>query len=89
MQKLEINAVVYKLLKGISYVPLPDELAKKNAVIMNVKNKDDQCFKWCIKKALNPTGIHAKHVTAESQNQAEEPDWSGMAFLVAADENVI
>ena len=59
VQKLEINTVVYKPLRGKSYIPLPDELAKKNAVI-NVKNKDDQCFKWCITMALNPTDIHAE-----------------------------
>ena len=73
VQKLEINTVVYKPLRGKSYIPLPDELAKKNAVI-NVKNKDDQCFKWCITRALNPTDIHAERITKELRNQAEELD---------------
>ena len=37
MQKLAINTMVYKPLRGKSNLPLPDELAKKNAVI-NLKN---------------------------------------------------
>ena len=40
VQKLEINTIVYKPLRDKSCIPLPDELAKKNAVI-NVNNKDD------------------------------------------------
>ena len=88
VQKLEINSVVYKPLRGKSYVPLPDELAKKNAVI-NVKNKDDQCFKWCITRALNPTDIHAERITKELRNQAEELDWSDIEFPDAMDEIVI
>ena len=88
VQKLEINTVVYKPLRGKSYVPLPDELAKKNAVI-NVKNKDDQCFKWCITRALNPADIHAERITKELRNQVEELDWSDIEFPVAMDENVI
>ena len=88
VQKLEINTVVYKPLRGESYIPLPDELAKKNAVI-NVKNKDDQYFKWCITRALNPTDIHAERITKMLRNQAEELDWSDIEFPVAMDENVI
>ena len=42
--KLEIYTVVYKPLKGGSYIKLPKEIATKKAVV-NMKNtKDDQCF---------------------------------------------
>src|SRR5688572_12936829 len=52
--KLDINTAVYKPLRGSSYIPLPAFLAKKTAII-NLKNDDDECFKWSITRALNPT----------------------------------
>ena len=52
--KLEMHTVVYKPLKGESYIKLPKEIATKKAVV-NMKNtKDDQCFLWCVLRALNP-----------------------------------
>ena len=51
---LEMYTVVYKPLKGGSYIKLPKEIATKKAVV-NMKNtKDDQCFLWCVLRALNP-----------------------------------
>ena len=52
--KLEMHTVVYKPLGGGSYIKLPKEIATKKAVV-NMKNtKDDQCFLWCVLRALNP-----------------------------------
>src|SRR5688572_1201899 len=53
VQKLDINTVVYKPLKGSSYIPLPKCLANKKGII-NMKNEDEECFKWCVTRALNP-----------------------------------
>ena len=50
---LDIHTVGYKPLNGSSYVPLPKFLASKKALI-KMKNIDNQCFKWCIARALNP-----------------------------------
>ena len=41
------------LLGGSSYIPLFKFLAAKKAII-NLKNDDDECFKWAITRALNP-----------------------------------
>jgi len=43
--RLDINTVIYKPLKGRSYIKTPPKLANKKANI-NIKNKNDQCFKW-------------------------------------------
>ena len=51
--KLDINTFVYKPLKGRSYIPLPKGLTSKKAII-NMKNEDNECFKWCVARALNP-----------------------------------
>ena len=53
VQKLDINTDVYKPMKGSSYIPLPKYLASKKGII-NMKNEDEECFKWCVTRALNP-----------------------------------
>ena len=47
------STVKYEQIGGFSYIPLPGFLAAKKAII-NLKNQDDECFKWAITRALNP-----------------------------------
>ena len=47
------HTVKYVPLGGSSYIPLPKFLSAKKAII-NLKNEDDECFKWVITRALNP-----------------------------------
>ena len=51
--KLELNISKNNPLKGSSYTPLSKKL-KGNRAIINMENKDQQCFKWCITRAYNP-----------------------------------
>ena len=46
---LHLDANFYQLnpTRGISYLPLPDWLAKKKAII-NPHNNDEECFKWAL-----------------------------------------
>ena len=50
---LNLHTVKYEPLEGSSYIPLPRFLAAKKAII-NLRNDDDECFKWAITRALNP-----------------------------------
>ena len=88
VSRLEINTVAFKPLKGKSYIPLPAELAAKKAII-NMKNKDNECFKWAVARALNPVEGHPERITNELREQAEQLNWSGIEFPVAVDENVV
>ena len=51
--KLEITTSEYNPNKGTSYISLPDWIKNKKAII-NIKNKDDKCFLWCILRYLHP-----------------------------------
>ena len=53
ISQLELHTVIYNPLRGETWIPLPKELAKKKAII-NMKNKDNKCFLWCVLRALNP-----------------------------------
>ena len=43
----------YKPLRGETWILLPKELANKKAII-DMQNKDNKCFLWCVLRALNP-----------------------------------
>src|SRR5688572_25285125 len=86
--KLDIDTVEYKPLKGNSYIPLPEYLANKKAII-NPKNNDDECFKWCITRAMYPTAKNPQTITRDLIEQSKKLDWSGIVFPVAADANII
>ena len=42
-----VNFHQLNLMRGSSYLPLPNGLARKKAII-NPKNKDQECFKWAV-----------------------------------------
>ena len=51
--QLEIHIVEYNPTKGSSYIPLPDWISNKKAIV-NIENKDEKCFLWCIPRYLHP-----------------------------------
>ena len=53
VDKLEIHTVEYNPTKGSSYIPLPDWISNKKAIV-NIENKDEKCFLWCILRYLHP-----------------------------------
>ena len=50
---LKIHTVEFNPLRGSSYLPLPDWIMRKKA-ILNIQNTDDKCFLWCVLRYLNP-----------------------------------
>ena len=49
-----INTVVYDPLKGSSYIPLTVELRNCSRGLVNLKNEDNECFRWCHIRYMNP-----------------------------------
>ncbi len=76
---LDISVVKFNPLDGSGYSKLPPLIAKKKAVI-NMENDDDQCFKWAVTRALNPSDKNPKRITKELRDQAEKLNWEGITF---------
>ena len=74
-----IKFAEYKVSIGSSYKPLPVEVKNRQA-ILNMKNNDNECFKWAITRALNPVKRDGERVTKMLRKQAEEFDWMGVKF---------
>ena len=67
---LHIDFHKLNLTRGSSYIPLPDWISKKKAVI-NPKNEDQECFKWAVTVALNHGEIsnHPKNIEYQTLHQ--------------------
>ena len=62
--RLQLHTVSYKPLRGETYIPLPKELVDKKAII-NMLNKDNKCFLWCVLRALNPSKNNPQRLEKE------------------------
>ena len=54
VQDIHININNYDPLAGSTYIQLPSELQNSMKRLVNIKNKDIECFKWCHVRMLNP-----------------------------------
>ena len=79
---LELHTVSYKPLRGNTWIPLPKELADKNAII-NMKNKDNKCFMWCVLRALNPTNNHPERIDKELMEKEDTLNMKGIEYPVS------
>ena len=77
--RLDVNFVRWKPLGGSAWIPLPEKLAQKKAII-NMKNQDDFCFKWCVTRAANMVENHPERITEDLRKQAEKFDWTDCRF---------
>ena len=80
--KLELHTVSYRPLRGYTWIPLTKELADKKAII-NMKNKDNKCFLWCVLRALNPKDDHAERVDKELMEKENTLNMEGIEYPVS------
>ena len=80
---LDINFHQLNLMRGSSYLPLPEFIAKRKAVI-NPQNRDEECFKWAIIVLDRWMGIdsHPERVS-NLREFTDNYDWSGLEFPVS------
>ncbi len=81
IQHLDIHTMKYDPLKGSSYIPLPKYLETKKAII-NMKNEDNECFKWSVTRALNPVDKNAERISKDLKKMSEQLNWDGIKFPV-------
>ena len=79
--KLELHTVSYRPLRGNTWIPLPKELADKKAII-NMKNKDNKCFMWCVLRALNLKNDNSERVDKELMEKEDTLNMKGIEYPV-------
>ena len=78
-----INVTLYKPLNGSSYIELPMELRNPKKGLINIKNKDDECFRWCHIRHLNPQGKDPQRIKKDDKKMINELNYDGIEFPVS------
>ena len=77
-----INIVNYNPLKGSSYIKLPQELRNSSKGLINMKNKDNKCFRWCHIRHLNPQDKYPQRIKKTDKTFICQLDYSSIEFPV-------
>ena len=78
-----LNIVKYKPLKGSSYIQLPYELRNSAKALINMKNEDNECFRWCHIRHLNPQDKDPQRIKKSDKLYVKNLDYSGIQFPVS------
>ena len=78
---LDVNFHQLNLMRGSSYLPLPDWLARKKAIV-NPHNNNEECFKWSVITAEN-VGMKDPQCVSNLRKFKDNYDWSGLEFPVS------
>ena len=75
-----INVTLYKPLNGSSYIELPTELGNSKKGLINMKNKDEECFRWCHIRHLNPQTKYPERIKKEDKKMINELNYDEIDF---------
>ena len=78
-----INVTTYKPLHGSSYIELPMELRNPKKGLINTKNKDDKCIRWCHIRHLNLQEKDPQRIKKEDKKMINELNYEGTEFPIS------
>ena len=78
-----LNIVKYQPMRGSSYIQLPQELRNSAKGLINMKNEDNECFRWCHIRHLNPQDKYPQRIKKSDKAYIERLDYSGIEFPVS------
>ena len=77
-----LNIVQYQPMKGSSYIRLPQELRNSSKGLINMKNEDNECFRWCHIRHLNPVDKDPQRIKKSDKQYIQDLDYTGIEFPV-------
>ena len=78
-----INVTTYQPLNRSSYIELPIELQNSAKGLINIKNKDFECFRWCHIRHLNPQKRNPQRIKRVDKQFIEGLDYTNIEFPVS------
>ena len=78
-----INLVKYEPLKGSSYIQLPLELRNSAKGLINLKNDDNECFRWCHIRYLNSQDKYPQRIKKSDRKYVDKLNYNGIEFPVS------
>ena len=81
VEKLVLHTTRWDPINAGSYIDLPKALKNKTAII-NMKNQDEECFKWCVLRALNPKDNHPERIDNDLKSKQDTINMKGIRYPV-------
>ena len=77
-----INLTKYAPMNGSSYIQLPTEPRNSAKGLINLKNEDNECFRWCHIRYLNPHGKDPQRIKKDDRQYIKNLDYQEIKFPV-------
>ena len=78
-----LNIAKYEPMKGSSYIQLPNELRNSKKGLINMKNEDNECFRWCHIRHINPQEKYPQRIKKTDKQYVGKLDYSNIEFPVS------
>ena len=79
---IKLHTANWDPLNAGSYIDLPAYLKNKKAII-NMKNQDNECFKWCVLRALNPKDTNPDRIDNDLKSKQDTINMEGIRYPVS------
>ena len=77
-----LNIVQYEPMKGSSYIKLPQELRNGKKGLINIKNEDNECFRWCHIRHLNPQDKNPQRIKKSDKEYVDNLNYNEIEFPI-------
>ena len=81
VKKLVLHTTRWDPINAGSYIKLPEALKNKNAII-NMKNQDEECLKWCVLRALNLKNKNPDRIDKDLKSKEDTLNMKGIRYPV-------
>ena len=81
VKKLVLHTTRWDPINAGSYIDLPEALKNKKAII-NMQNQDEECFKWCVLRALYPKDNHPERIDKDLKSKQDTLNMKGIRYPV-------
>ena len=81
VENLTLHTSKWNPINAGSYIDLPEALKNKKAII-NMKNQDEECFKWCVLRALYPKDTNPDRIDKDLKSKQDTLNMKGIRYPV-------
>ena len=72
-------------LRAGSYIPTPERYSNAKCGLTNIRNNDQECFRWCMRYHQSPKGKHDDRTTVLSK-QEDKYNYDGISYPTTYDD---
>ena len=80
LKAFELKIVKYDPIKASSYIELPGKFTNSKFKLVNIKNTDNECFKWAVARFFCADEKHSERISKKLKKEAEKFNFEGIEF---------